>query len=61
MAPAAFFPRAPQGYPLIEQYIVANSGGLADDSAHAMVNEAAATNDRAGMYLDTCQETTKMG
>jgi hypothetical protein len=60
MALAALLARAPQSYPLIEQYIVANLGRLAHDSAHTVINEATAADGRTRMYLDTGQETTKV-
>ena len=43
---------APQGDPVVEQAVVADLGRLADDDAHAVVDEQALADLRAGVYLD---------
>ena len=57
----AFVPgRAAQGNAVIKRHIVANLGGLADDHAHAVVDEEAPAYGRAGMDLDAGEEASEM-
>ncbi len=46
-------PGAPQGHPLVEQAVVPNLGGLADDNAAAMVNDQPPANGGPRVDFDT--------
>ena len=45
---------------LIDEHVVANLGGLADDDAHAVVDEQAPPDFCAGMNLDSGEQTRKL-
>jgi hypothetical protein len=53
---ALFMPRSSQGDALIEQYIVANLGSLADHNPHPVIDKEAPPDGRAGVDFDTGQE-----
>ena len=55
MALALLLAGSAQRHALVQQYIVADLGGFADHGAHAVVDEAAPSNLRAGMDLDSRQ------
>ncbi len=56
--PFAFLQAGPaQGHAMVERDIRANLGGLANDHAHAMINEKAGADGCAGMDLDAGQVT----
>ena len=52
MALADVFAGAAERCALVNGHIVAHNGGLADDHAHAVVDEHALANDRAGVDLN---------
>ncbi len=56
MALAFFLAGAAQRHALVERNVVADNRGLADDHAHAVVNEDAQPDPRAGMNLDSRPE-----
>ena len=43
---------------LIDRYVIADFAGLANDDAHAMIDKAAPADFRAGMNLNSCQESS---
>ncbi len=47
-----FLTRTAEGHVLIEQHVVADFGGFADDDAHAMVNEEALADAGSGVDLN---------
>ena len=53
MALALVLAGAAQGHPVVEQHIVSHLGGLADDDAHAVVDDETAADLRPGVDLDS--------
>ena len=51
---------ASESHALIESHIVADDRGLADHDAHAVIDEQAAPNLRAGMNFDSGQQTRNL-
>ena len=47
--------RAAQGDSLVKQHVVPNDGGLADDHAHAVIDEEAPPDGGAGVDLNAGQ------
>ena len=60
MALAGFLPRAAKGHSLIQGDVVADDRGLADDDAHAMIDEEAPADFRAGMDFDSGDEPAEL-
>ena len=52
---------APQGHPLVEQHVVPDLRGLADDKAVAVVDHQAAADGGAGVDLDAGPEPAPLG
>ena len=51
----------PQRYALIQQNVIAQLGGLADDNAHAMVDEKPVADGGSRMDLNAGQKTRELG
>ena len=60
MALAVFLACAAEGHALVERYVVADDGGLADDDAHAVIDEKAAADFGAGMNLDSRDQPRRL-
>jgi len=56
-----FFAGAAESDSLVEEDIVADFGGFADDDAHAVIDEEAAANARAGVDFDAGEEAADLG
>ncbi len=52
---------AAQGHALVQGHVITNFGGLANDDAHAVVDEEAAADLGARVNLDAGQPTPKVG
>src|SRR5262249_35120102 len=52
--------RSPQRDAVIQRRVIADLGGLADDNAHAVVDEHPSTDRRAGVDLDAGEPATPM-
>ena len=50
-----------QGDSMVEKHIVSHFGGLADDDAHAVVNDEPAADLGPGVDLDACPEPVPLG
>ena len=61
MALALVLAGAPQGDAVVNQAVVPHLGGLADDDAHAVVDDQAAADGGAGMDLDARPEPAPLG
>ena len=46
---------------MVEKHIVSHFGGLADDDAHAVVNDEPAADLGPGVDLDACPEPVPLG
>src|SRR5688572_30460010 len=55
-----FFARTAQRHSLVDQNVIANLGGFADDNAIAVVNEKPAPDARTWVDLDSGKETAKL-
>ena len=60
MALAVLLAGAAQRDALVQQHVVADLRGLADHHAHAVIDEEAAADARAGMNLDARQSARKL-
>ena len=61
MALASLLAGAAQRHALVEHHVVADLGRLADDDAHAVVDEEALADLRAGVNLDAGDQTAEVG
>ena len=61
VAPLPAVAGTPERHPLVQQYVVTDDTRLADDDSHAMVDEEALADGRAGMDLDPGHQPRQVG
>ncbi len=61
VALAVVLARAAQGHAVVDQAVIPHLGGLADDDAHAVVDDQAASDLGPGVDLDARPETAPLG